>query len=83
MYRKIVIGIYLILFASQYGFAEEGMPLKRPDGSSITYYLDKKGGRNLLVLMPGSDCNSVALRKVINDRFAAVVGCAEVLCVEK
>ena len=83
MYRKIVIGIYLILLVSQYGYAEEGVSLKRPDGSAITFYLDKKGGRHLLVLMQGSDCNSVAHSKVINDRFATVIGDADVLTVEK
>ena len=83
MYRKIVIGIYWILLASQYGYAEEGVPLKRPDGSAITYYLDKKGGRHLLVLMQGSDCNSVAHSKVINDRFATMLDDADVLTVEK
>ncbi|MBQ25086.1 acyl-CoA thioester hydrolase/BAAT C-terminal domain-containing protein [Alcanivorax sp.] len=83
MYRKTVIGIYLILLASQYGYAEEGGPLTRPDGSAITFYLDKKGGRHLLVLMQGSDCNSVVHSKVINDRFATVLDDADVLTVEK
>lgn len=83
MYRKIVIGIYLILLASQYGYAEEGVPLTRPDGSAITFYLDKKGGRHLLVLMQGSDCNSVVHSKVINDRFATMLDDADVLTVEK
>ena len=83
MYRTLAIIMAFLLFAIQYGFAEEGVPLMRPDGSTITFYLDKKGGRHLLVLMQGSDCNSVVHSKVINDRFAAVIGDADVLTVEK
>ncbi|WP_323773988.1 alpha/beta hydrolase [Alcanivorax sp.] len=83
MYRTFALIMAFFLFAIQCGFAEEGVPLKRPDGSAITFYLDKKGGRNLLVLMQGSDCNSVVHSKVINDRFATVIGDADVLTVEK
>ena len=83
MHRKVALGIYLILFAIQDGVAEDRTPLTRPDGSTITFYLDQKGSRHLLVLMQGSDCNSVAHSKVINDRFATVIGDADVLTVEK
>ena len=83
MYKTLSITMALLLFAIQDVFAEEGEPLTRADGSEITFYLEKKESRSLLVLMQGSDCNSVAHSKVINDRFAAVIGDADVLTVEK
>ena len=83
MYKALAIIMALLLFAIQDVFAEEGELLTRADGSEITFYLDQKGSSHLLVLMQGSDCNSVAHSKVINDRFATVIGDADVLTVEK
>jgi len=83
MYKALAIIMALLLFAIQDVFSEEGELLTRADGSEITFYLDKKGGRHLLVLMQGSDCNSVVHSKVINDRFATVLDDADVLTVEK
>ena len=83
MYKALAIIMALLLFAIQDVFAEEGERLTRADGSEITFYLDQKGSGHLLVLMQGSDCNSVAHSKVINDRFATVIGDADVLTVEK
>ncbi|MED5238750.1 MAG: prolyl oligopeptidase family serine peptidase [Pseudomonadota bacterium] len=83
MYKALAIIMALLLFAIQDVFAEEGELLTRADGSEITFYLDQKGSSHLLVLMQGSDCNSVAHSKVINDRFATVIDDANVLTVEK
>lgn len=83
MYKALAIIMALLLFAIQDVFAEEGELLTRADGSEITFYLDQKGSSHLLVLMQGSDCNSVAHSKVINDRFATVIDDADVLTVEK
>ena len=83
MYKALAIIMALLLFAIQDVFAEEGERLTRADGSEITFYLDQKGSGHLLVLMQGSDCNSVAHSKVINDRFATVIDDADVLTVEK
>lgn len=83
MYKSLAIIMALLLFAIQDVFAEGGELLTRADGSEITFYLDKKEGRHLLVLMQGSDCNSVVHSKVINDRFATVLDDADVLTVEK
>ena len=83
MYKALALTMALLLFAVQDVFAEEGERLTRADGSEITFYLDQKGSSHLLVLMQGSDCNSVAHSKVINDRFATVIGDADVLTVEK
>ena len=66
MYKALAIIMALLLFAIQDVFAEEGERLTRADGSEITFYLDQKGSGHLLVLMQGSDCNSVAHSKVIN-----------------
>ena len=83
MYKALALIMALLLFAIQDVFAEGGERLTRADGSEITFYLDQKGSGHLLVLMQGSDCNSVAHSKVINDRFATVIGDADVLTVEK
>jgi len=57
--------------------------LKRSDGSAITYYLTGRGSDRLLVLIQGSDCNSVFHNTNINDNFSQVMDDADILTVEK
>lgn len=80
---NILITLFLILFSIQSGFAEDDVTLQREDGSNITYYLDEKGSENLLVIIQGSDCKSVAHSEIINDHFAKILNDADVLTVEK
>ena len=56
---------------------------KRKDGSSITYYLNSKSSETLLVLIQGSDCNSVAHNTTINNHFSKLIAGADILTVEK
>ncbi|WP_434526602.1 alpha/beta hydrolase family protein [Photorhabdus asymbiotica] len=55
----------------------------RHDGSEITYYLKQRGGKNLLVLIQGSDCNSIANNKFVNETFSNIYPDTDVLTVEK
>ncbi|UIP30404.1 alpha/beta hydrolase [Photobacterium sp. TLY01] len=57
--------------------------LRRSDGSDITYYLSGRGSDRLLVLIQGSDCNSVFHNQNINDNFSRVMDDADTLTVEK
>ncbi|WP_027250720.1 alpha/beta hydrolase family protein [Photobacterium halotolerans] len=56
---------------------------KRSDGSEITYYLTGRDSDHLLVLIQGSDCNSVFHNNNINDYFSQVMAGADILTVEK
>ncbi|MDO6708606.1 alpha/beta hydrolase [Photobacterium sp. 1_MG-2023] len=58
-------------------------PITREDGSEITYYLKKGTDDALLILMQGSDCNSVAHNDNINRQFSQVMAQADILTVEK
>ncbi|QUJ69791.1 hypothetical protein KDD30_24050 (plasmid) [Photobacterium sp. GJ3] len=58
-------------------------PITREDGSEITYYLKKGTDDALLILMQGSDCNSVAHNDNINRLFSQVMAQADILTVEK
>lgn len=61
--------------------------LARTDQSTITYYIERSApaleSKALLVLIQGSDCNSVYHNTLINDTFPAVLPGADVLTVEK
>ncbi|MEI8593583.1 alpha/beta hydrolase [Photobacterium sp. Hal280] len=57
--------------------------LKRSDGSAMTYYLTGRDSDRLLVLIQGSDCNSVFHNQNINDNFSQVMDDADILTVEK
>ncbi|MDX5592623.1 alpha/beta hydrolase family protein [Pseudovibrio sp. SPO723] len=62
------------------------LDLKREDGSQITMYLErsqKEAKADLLVLIQGSDCNSVAHNTLINQKFSKVLPGADVLTIEK
>ncbi|MBD3647877.1 MAG: hypothetical protein HUJ31_10595, partial [Pseudomonadales bacterium] len=60
----------------------------RPDGSRVDYYLKNieeepdKSVRPLLLILQGSDCNSVANLNIIDD-YAAIAPDLPVLLIEK
>lgn len=60
---------------------------KRPDGSTISFYFEKYAGTHdsdtLLVLLQGSDCNSVMVNQFHNAHAAQIWPSADVLMVEK
>lgn len=59
--------------------------LLRTEGSEINYYLDKRAENNqtLLVLMQGSDCNSIKNNAFIQETFGQWLPNSDVLMVEK
>ncbi|WP_100159370.1 alpha/beta hydrolase family protein [Proteus columbae] len=59
--------------------------LPRKDGSEISYYLDERAEKNqtLLVLMQGSDCNSIKNNIFIQETFGQWLPNSDVLMVEK
>ncbi|WP_193016568.1 MULTISPECIES: acyl-CoA thioester hydrolase/BAAT C-terminal domain-containing protein [Gammaproteobacteria] len=59
--------------------------LSRQDGSKIHYYLDKRAEKNqiLLVLMQGSDCNSIKNNAFIQETFGQWLPNSDILMVEK
>ncbi|WP_109406235.1 acyl-CoA thioester hydrolase/BAAT C-terminal domain-containing protein [Proteus faecis] len=59
--------------------------LPRKDGSEISYYVDKRAEKNqtLLVLMQGSDCNSIKNNVFIQETFGHWLPNSDVLMVEK
>ncbi|KZK89051.1 Alpha/beta hydrolase family protein [Pseudovibrio sp. Ad5] len=81
---RVAIGCS-VLFTAQAAIAS-GLYLVREDGSEITIYLksqSQKDATDLLVLIQGSDCNSVAHNTLINEQFSQVLPEADVLTVEK
>lgn len=62
------------------------LDLSRPDNSKITFYLnhhDEGVSDRLLVMIQGSDCNSIVHNALINEQFSQVIPDADVLTVEK
>ncbi|MDV2115786.1 prolyl oligopeptidase family serine peptidase [Alcaligenes faecalis] len=62
--------------------------LARPDGSAIHYYVQpaiapQSGVRELLLIVQGSDCNSVAHKSLVWETLAKTRPQAQVLAVEK
>lgn len=81
---KVVVGCSVLLSAQ--AAAASGLYLVREDGSEIEIYLKSQSPKNatdLLVLIQGSDCNSVANNKLINEEFSQVLPEADMLTVEK
>ncbi|UXH99962.1 alpha/beta hydrolase family protein [Photobacterium sp. TY1-4] len=67
--------------------AKTTQTLARADQSTITYYIERSApalaSKALLVLIQGSDCNSVYHNPLINQTFPVVLPGADVLTVEK
>lgn len=78
--------LFIILLSSFASYAEISTHLlPRKDGSEISYYLDKRAEKNqtLLVLMQGSDCNSIKNNMFIQETFGQWLPNSDVLMVEK
>lgn len=78
--------LFIILLPSFASYAEISTHLlPRKDGSEISYYLDKRAEKNqtLLVLMQGSDCNSIKNNMFIQETFGQWLPNSDVLMVEK
>ncbi|WP_232346370.1 serine aminopeptidase domain-containing protein [Cupriavidus sp. USMAA2-4] len=67
--------------------ADRGQDLARADGSRIRFYLDQREASaqadQLLVVIQGSDCNSVTRVEAIRAYIARVMPAADILTVEK
>ncbi|CAA0092499.1 Uncharacterised protein [BD1-7 clade bacterium] len=72
-----------LMLAANSPLANPDLKIHREDGSPITYYLTNNTSKTLLVLLQGSDCNSVAHNETINQRFSKAIPNADVLTVEK
>ncbi len=87
--RRAAFSVCLLLLASHAALAQPAArQLARPDGSAITYYLQpplqaQEGARELLVIVQGSDCNSVARHPALWQTLSLARPQAEVLAVEK
>lgn len=80
----------LLVCLAQSGWAragEMGRDMARADGSRIRYYLNMRDAsrhaNQLLVVIQGSDCNSVTRVEAINRYVVRVLPAADVLTVEK
>nr|WP_314263368.1 acyl-CoA thioester hydrolase/BAAT C-terminal domain-containing protein [uncultured Moellerella sp.] len=83
---KIPISILFILTILSTSAWAETYRLKRDDGSDITYYIERHpqvSSKILLVLIQGSDCNSVKNNQFIIENFGQVIGVSDILLVEK
>ncbi|MEI6896153.1 MAG: acyl-CoA thioester hydrolase/BAAT C-terminal domain-containing protein [Psychromonas sp.] len=88
MKQKVTAIISLFIFSimfSQNLYASDLLEMDRGDGTKIEYYLvsSKSTEESLLVLIQGSDCNSVHSNKLINEAFPNVLPGADILTVEK
>ncbi|WP_438464555.1 alpha/beta hydrolase family protein [Marinomonas sp. PE14-40] len=87
--RLIFLCLIKSLFLSQLTFAGKlestSYTLDRDDESSIIFYLKKQpsSAENLLLLIQGSDCNSVYHNNIINEVFSASLNDKDVLTIEK
>jgi dienelactone hydrolase len=76
----------MLVFAGATAWAQTPAPLLRADGSEITYYVKQAASQpaeQLLVIMQGSDCNSVQNNPRIQEAFVPMLPNADVLTVEK
>lgn len=84
-WQKWVVGSMLAVAAST-AMAQTAATLPRKDGSEIIYYVKQASSQpadQLLVIMQGSDCNSVRNNPRIQEMFVPMLPNADVLTVEK
>ncbi|WP_350305988.1 alpha/beta hydrolase family protein [Photorhabdus viridis] len=81
--QRVLASVLVFLCCISSVYSDTHKQFFRHDGSEITYYLKQKGGKNLLVLIQGSDCNSVANNKFVNETFNDIYPDTDVLTVEK
>ncbi len=83
---KLILILLLPLAANTYSGEIEKFQIKRSDNSLIDYYIQKNTSnslsKTLLIIVQGSDCNSIMHNASINDLKAAWLG-ADLLLVEK
>jgi len=82
----ILISISLIMLSMSLQ-ASRTFQIERDNGTEINYYLKTSKLKNetetLLIIIQGSDCNSVYHNKLINSRFSNIIPSADVLTIEK
>lgn len=79
-------GVFMVAASTTVAQAPAPATLARGDGSDITYYVKQAGSqpaKQLLVIMQGSDCNSVQNNPRIQDVLVPMLPNADVLTVEK
>lgn len=84
-YKSALAGFFIAVLCPLTVSAAQ-LDLKRPDNSEITFHLnhhDQNVSDKLLVLIQGSDCNSVVHNALINEQFSQVLPGADVLTIEK
>ena len=84
-WQRWIVGSMLV-FAGSTAMAQSPVSLPRADGSEITYYVKQAASqpaKQLLVIMQGSDCNSVRNNPRIQELFVPMLPNADVLTVEK
>ncbi|NHB93401.1 alpha/beta hydrolase family protein [Photorhabdus cinerea] len=81
--QKILTSILIFTCYIGFVYSNTHKQFFRHDGSEITYYLKQREGKNLLVLIQGSDCNSIANNKFVNETFNDIYPDTDVLTVEK
>ncbi len=88
---KLLVAPILLLFISMSSYADartsESLQLKREDGSKIDYYFQPQSHNSrsdtLLLILQGSDCNSVLKIKSIFSDYINVMPQADLLLIEK
>lgn len=85
VYKVSSVLLLVLLSYSNHSFAIEALGLLREDGSKLQYYLKKttQTHHDLLILVQGSGCNSVARNSRINKELPNILPGADVLTVEK
>lgn len=82
---QVVVGAAIALWSVTV-IAQTEKTLVRPDGSNILYYMQpaaQQPAQQLLVVVQGSDCNSVKHNARIQEQFVPMLSTADVLTVEK
>lgn len=82
---QVVVGAVATLLGTA-TMAQSASTLARADGSAIVYYVQpaaQQPAQQLLVVMQGSDCNSVVRNARIQELFVPMLPDADVLTVEK
>ncbi|PKF79773.1 hypothetical protein CW749_08705 [Vibrio sp. vnigr-6D03] len=83
--KPVFLSLLTVMF-SMTAQAEQAQTLPRSDSSNIHYYLsieNEKPSDTLLVLIQGSDCNSVTKVEMIKEGLPTVAPDADLLTVEK
>lgn len=80
MLKKIIV---ILSLAYSVALNAASLNAQRADGSTISFELSQRGHDQLLVLIQGSDCNSVLNNHFIREEIAALIPNTDLLLVEK